>query len=223
MTVSLVKLARSSAIAAVVLGVSFFGGANSASALLVGSTVDNINILGSVGNTITGGNIQSPGLDIPNVLVTNSQEITNQSLSLTFLSSGFAQNFLGNLNINIFENSVFASFSGTAQGVGLDITLSGMDWGTSPAKITSAQVASSAGVVSGVNSILAPLFADDSLTLRFSFLGFQPGTNISQTVNFTTESLAVSEVPIPAALPLFGTGLAVMGFLGWRRKRKIAA
>ena len=30
------------------------------------------------------------------------------------------------------------------------------------------------------------------------------------------------EVPIPAALPLFGTGLAILGFLGWRKKRKTA-
>lgn len=30
----------------------------------------------------------------------------------------------------------------------------------------------------------------------------------------------ISEVPVPAALPLFGTGLAALGFLGWRRKRK---
>ncbi len=27
-------------------------------------------------------------------------------------------------------------------------------------------------------------------------------------------------VPIPPALSLFGTGLAIMGFVGWRRKRK---
>ncbi len=33
----------------------------------------------------------------------------------------------------------------------------------------------------------------------------------------------VSAVPLPAALPLFGTGLAVMGFVGWCRKRKPAA
>lgn len=33
---------------------------------------------------------------------------------------------------------------------------------------------------------------------------------------------AVSAVPVPAALPLFGTGLAIMGFMGWRRKRKAA-
>ena len=30
-------------------------------------------------------------------------------------------------------------------------------------------------------------------------------------------------VPLPAALPLFGTGLGIMGFIGWRRKRRLAA
>ena len=30
----------------------------------------------------------------------------------------------------------------------------------------------------------------------------------------------VPEVPLPAALPLFATGLGVLGLLGWRRKRK---
>ncbi|MEH6405387.1 MAG: hypothetical protein V7750_18590 [Sneathiella sp.] len=29
-----------------------------------------------------------------------------------------------------------------------------------------------------------------------------------------------SAVPIPAALPLFGAGIAAMGFFGWRRKRR---
>lgn len=31
----------------------------------------------------------------------------------------------------------------------------------------------------------------------------------------------ISAVPLPAGLPLFGTGLALMGFIGWRRKRKV--
>ena len=30
-------------------------------------------------------------------------------------------------------------------------------------------------------------------------------------------------VPLPAALPLFATGLGALGLLGWRRKRKLAA
>jgi hypothetical protein len=32
--------------------------------------------------------------------------------------------------------------------------------------------------------------------------------------------LNVSAVPLPAAFPLYGAGVAIMGFLGWNRKRK---
>jgi hypothetical protein len=38
-----------------------------------------------------------------------------------------------------------------------------------------------------------------------------------------TTSNAVAATPLPAALPLFATGLGAMGLLGWRRKRKAAA
>ena len=34
---------------------------------------------------------------------------------------------------------------------------------------------------------------------------------------------AVSQVPLPAALPLFATGLGALGLFGWRRKRKAIA
>ena len=33
----------------------------------------------------------------------------------------------------------------------------------------------------------------------------------------------ISATPLPAALPLFATGLGGLGLLGWRRKRKVAA
>jgi hypothetical protein len=35
--------------------------------------------------------------------------------------------------------------------------------------------------------------------------------------------VTLSAVPIPAALPLFGTGLGILGFLGWRRRRQAQA
>lgn len=36
-------------------------------------------------------------------------------------------------------------------------------------------------------------------------------------------SLTVAQTPLPAALPLFASGLGAMGLFGWRRKRKKAA
>ena len=45
------------------------------------------------------------------------------------------------------------------------------------------------------------------------------------TTNFLvlSTSATFSQVPLPAALPLFATGLAALGLLGWRRKKKAAA
>jgi hypothetical protein len=36
------------------------------------------------------------------------------------------------------------------------------------------------------------------------------------------QSTDVPQTPLPAALPLFATGLGALGLLGWRRKRKLA-
>jgi hypothetical protein len=39
----------------------------------------------------------------------------------------------------------------------------------------------------------------------------------------TAETPGTSAVPLPAALPLFATGLGALGLLGWRRKKKATA
>ncbi|PHQ72227.1 MAG: hypothetical protein COB93_01100 [Sneathiella sp.] len=44
--------------------------------------------------------------------------------------------------------------------------------------------------------------------------------------NFTIKSIEVvatiTAVPLPAALPLYGGGLAILGYLGWRKRRRAA-
>lgn len=41
--------------------------------------------------------------------------------------------------------------------------------------------------------------------------------------SFELANVSISAVPLPAALPLYGAGLAVMGFVGWRKRKKSAA
>jgi hypothetical protein len=45
-----------------------------------------------------------------------------------------------------------------------------------------------------------------------------PGAQINASFNDSTTP--PSTIPLPAALPLFVTGIGGLGFLGWRRKRK---
>jgi hypothetical protein len=49
-------------------------------------------------------------------------------------------------------------------------------------------------------------------------------TNNGAGLGFTISSLSGAvATPLPAALPLFATGLGAMGLIGWRRKRKAQA
>jgi len=76
-----------------------------------------------------------------------------------------------------------------------------------------------------------------------SFLGVDFGSSEVSRVRITSGNVALapgqlgpgvtvmddfifgepSNTPLPAALPLFATGLGVLGLLGWRRKRKQGA
>ncbi|MCF8468213.1 MAG: VPLPA-CTERM sorting domain-containing protein [Sneathiella sp.] len=68
-------------------------------------------------------------------------------------------------------------------------------------------------VQKGLGFIVATVMA----TGMFDEVRFSSGTNAFEYANLT-----VSAVPLPAALPLYGAGLAVMGFVGWRKRRKSA-
>ena len=61
---------------------------------------------------------------------------------------------------------------------------------------------------------------NDPLWLRLDFRA-SSSFNGTNTAEYLVAS--VSQVPLPAALPLFATGLGALGLLGWRRKRKALA
>ncbi len=89
--------------------------------------------------------------------------------------------------------------------------------------------------------------ADGSLNLIDASLDANPANPVADTYNFLASQLRtgslfgfgalghdddfkiasisvhVSAVPLPAGLPLYGAGLALLGFVGWRRKQKMAA
>ena len=67
-------------------------------------------------------------------------------------------------------------------------------------------------------------FTATSASTAIAFLNGDPTSDTSNGLDNISLNLAnVGATPLPAALPLFATGLGAMGLLGWRRKRKGAA
>ena len=85
----------------------------------------------------------------------------------------------GTVTIDISGNQVFAQFQGTAQPAGFNITIEGL----APAGVAPGTIAQQ-GSMSGVNLVYAPTYdaGTKTLDLDWYFLGFQPGTNVNQTV-----------------------------------------
>lgn len=71
-----------------------------------------------------------------------------------------------------------------------------------------------------------PLFSFTALTTDVYTIGVARFSWTFDTADYevraTGSTVSASAVPLPAALPLFGSGLGVLGLLGWHRKRKKA-
>jgi hypothetical protein len=56
-----------------------------------------------------------------------------------------------------------------------------------------------------------------------TYFTFDEGSNLFTGFYGSINSISVSQTPLPAALPLYATGLGALALLGWRKKRKPAA
>jgi hypothetical protein len=70
--------------------------------------------------------------------------------------------------------------------------------------------------IQGTGTFVLALTGEPNPTITSVVFSF--GTGPDSTLPGT-----LSSVPLPAALPLFASGLGALGLLGWRRKRKAAA
>jgi hypothetical protein len=69
------------------------------------------------------------------------------------------------------------------------------------------------------------VFGEDDGTLSPVLIGFRGSVRPGIT-DGTSNTIFIGEsqvTPVPAALPLFATGIGALGLFGWRRKRKAAA
>jgi len=60
--------------------------------------------------------------------------------------------------------------------------------------------------------VMAAIF-EDVTSITFAY-----GGDVAEQF-YVSGATAVSVVPLPAALPLYGAGVALLGFIGWRKRR----
>jgi hypothetical protein len=143
--------------------------------------------------------------------------------SITYELVGVSANFANNTETDVFSGTFTLDLS-TFDLSAVSITVSGpvvSGTFTTPLVVSSSllkpqQIEFSDG---GSNTWIMQflnIFADASNPLSAVF------DSASVLTNGVTGE-AVPETPLPAALPLFATGLGALGLLGWRRKRKAAA
>jgi hypothetical protein len=207
-----VKFGRSRA-AAICGALMLVAAVNVANASTVYTYTGN-NFLGIIDNTPPAGTYTTSmsvtgSFTLQNPLPANSlvTDITANVLSFSF-SDG--RNTITNLN------ATFATFQiGTALGNINSWFVNAM----------SAPIFTAVGDQHGAMTTLNEAFIiDDATTIECTQFSIAcTGTGLDEAsilANAGTWSVSTSETPLPAALPLFATGLGALGLLGWRRKRK---
>jgi hypothetical protein len=124
-------------------------------------------------------------------------EVHTTSVFKQLTQMGFAtasNQLTGSVTFNISANTISVNFTGQAQPFELESKFTGIG-----GNIVS-DVESSAGFQAGVSQVLFHNFDATSLDFASFYLGFQPGTNATQT-----ETLTFSPVSVPG--PIAGAGL----------------
>jgi hypothetical protein len=157
----------------------------------------------------------------------------NATLTPTGTPGDFVQNFTGSGNDTIFGSFTSASTSTIDFSSPPNILISGGSFTETFGAGKLFGTSSGSGTASGTGTA--------TLTLDFVFTGgtglFAGATGNAKATGTITQTSPTTEsitngsytgtlevvTPLPAALPLFATGLGALGLLGWRRKRKAAA
>ena len=187
-----------------------------------------------------GATFTTPGTGLTQAAATGGQLSLDQiNVTYATLFAPFSANRLfAPIGSNITDGAFFIPGTGgtTPAGVmGFGAVFSDVDLaGTSIAFATTA---------GGIGPLAVPTFSGNQ---TFSFLGIllAPGEGLITSVRIVTGTTALgpsetpgvdlvvmddfifgepSNTPLPAALPLFATGLGALGLIGWWRKRKAQA
>jgi hypothetical protein len=172
---------------------------------------------GNVNASITSFDVTGTGASLAGTFVVGQQTFVSGASEgggiSQFVNTGTGT---GTFNMNIAADNAFAADN--ADGGTFSVLLDGV----TETSFAVGQIGADSTVRSTL-SFSAPVTAGSHEIEILITRAFTPFGNLSDyvdNISFDAPSGVVSAVPLPAALPLFATGLAGLGLLGWRRKRK---
>ena len=161
---------------------------------------------------------------------------TGDVLDITFAGGAFFQPILDDQSQHPWEVTMVGegTNSGDDFAVGMHLSDNSGDSATGSAGLSLNNLLSGVGG-DGVSFVSLPIFVYDlHIEIRNDALTDAPGT-----ANFTLDLFRITDkadegpvitfeqgpsaVPLPAALPLYGTGLGLFGLFGWWRRRRVMA
>ena len=210
-------LEKDSTILFAIGGLVLVQAAPAASATLFGETLDaNITITGQDDN----GFYTLPVLLGP-VVVGASGFSDTIAVFKQLTEDGFAtasNQITGNVIVTIGAETISVEMQGQVQPFELESKFSGI--GAASFQIA-ADADSATGTMSGVNLDLFDSDTSHSVDFATFYLGFQPGTDLTQTETLTfATSVGGGAVPEPSTWMLLLAGFAGLGFAGLSRSRR---
>ena len=130
-------------------------------------------------------------------LYLNGSSTIGSPPSLASACLSFQVNGCGSISSAFYLNSAFGAQSDTVQEIEIDVAGS-----TNP------------------NGGTYAASVDPTIIIDPGFLAANPGFTLEFSSNVTQNS--ISETPVPAALPLFASGIGLVGYLSGRRKKRKA-
>ena len=157
--------------------------------------------------------------------ITFPAEDGNQWIDLTGVTNSPAEGVQQTVATTIGQQYSLSFYVGNVNNVGgIFGTTSTVDVDINGSQVLAAENSCTSCTSTLAWQLFTTTFTATSTSTVLAFLNGDPSNDTSNGLdNITLNATSIASTPLPAAFPLFATGLGVMGLFRWRRKRKNAA
>ena len=170
----------------------------------------------------SGGNVGIVYTNFSQSGITFPAEDGNQWIDLTGTSNSPAEGVQQTVATSIGQQYTLSFYVGNVNNVGgIFGTTSTIDVDINGSQVLAAENSCTSCTTTLTWQLFTTTFTATGTSTVLAFLNGDPSNDTSNGLdNITLNATTIPPTPLPAAFPLFATGLGALGLFGWRRKRK---